>query len=506
MSNVSSGRIAKNTLMLYVRMVIILGVSLYTSRVILEVLGIDDYGLYSLIAGILTLFSFISQSFIEATQRFFNVAIGRGETARQGSVYVMSVNIFLLFSLFLLLVGETLGIWYLHHYLNVPAGRENAAFWVYQISLLTLIVQFFRIPDNALIISYEKMSFYAWSSILEAVLKLLIVYALTVFHADKLILYVLLYLVTTLVINLIYRVHCRRAFPFCRYRPLWDAELGREMMKFSGWTMLNSGTRTVTLQLENIFLNRFYSVAVNAARGVASQVYNAVNQFITNFQTAFRPQLIKTYAAGEQKEHIQLLYESSKISFCLFLVVVIPVIYNLEALLTVWLVEVPAYTREFCVYVLIAYLADALAHPLTTSIMANGNIKGIQVTTSLVFVIQLLASYLSLKAGWPPYIVSVYIMVSHTIHYFLYLYYACRLCGVSLGDYGRRVLLPLLCVSVLSLLPPHFLAPFSRDFLSALLLCLTDALWVLAVVWRVGLNRRERSYIRQRLVACFRHN
>lgn len=495
MSFVDNKRIAKNTALLYIRMILLMAVTLYTSRVILAVLGVDDYGIYSLIGGIIALFTFISHSLVSAMQRFFNVALGKGDAERYHRVYVMGYNIFFLFSAFLLIVGETVGLWFVNNKLNIPAGRETAAFWVYQISIITLIVQLLRTPDNASIIAHERMNFYAYISVGEALIKLGIVFLLKLFSFDKLILYVLLYMAASAVINLIYKVYCNRKFVECRYNWLWDKALFKEMLSFSGWTLLSNGSRTVTMQGENIFLNHYYSVSVNAARGVASQVYNAVNTFLANFQTAFKPQLTKSFAAGETREHFSLLFRSSKFSFYLLLVLVIPIIFNLDSLLGAWLVEVPQYTKEFCVYVLLAYLADALASPLGTSISANGNIKGLQISIAVVFVIQLFASFFALRAGWPPYIVSVFILVSHTIHYVFYIYFCKKLCNLDLGDYFKQVLLPLIPICVVAPILPFFLQRFSTGIWWALGLCVIDVLWVLLFVWLIGMNKEERLYI-----------
>ena len=495
MSFVDNKRIAKNTALLYIRMILLMAVTLYTSRVILAVLGVDDYGIYSLIGGIIALFTFISHSLVSAMQRFFNVALGKGDAERYHRVYVMGYNIFFLFSAFLLIVGETVGLWFVNNKLNIPAGRETAAFWVYQISIITLIVQLLRTPDNASIIAHERMNFYAYISVGEALIKLGIVFLLKLFSFDKLILYVLLYMAASAVINLIYKVYCNRKFVECRYNWLWDKALFKEMLSFSGWTLLSNGSRTVTMQGENIFLNHYYSVSVNAARGVAAQVYNAVNTFLANFQTAFKPQLTKSFAAGETREHFSLLFRSSKFSFYLLLVLVIPIIFNLDSLLGAWLVEVPQYTKEFCVYVLLAYLADALASPLGTSISANGNIKGLQISIAVVFVIQLFASFFALRAGWPPYIVSVFILVSHTIHYVFYIYFCKKLCNLDLGDYFKRVLLPLIPICVVAPILPFFLQRFSTGIWWALGLCVIDVLWVLLFVWLIGMNKEERLYI-----------
>ena len=505
MSFVDNKRIAKNTALLYIRMIILMAVTLYTSRVILAVLGVDDYGIYSLIGGIIALFSFISHSLVSAMQRFFNVALGKKDQERYHKVYVMGYNIFFLFSAFLLLVGETVGLWFVNNKLNIPAGRESAAFWVYQISILTLIVQLLRTPDNASIIAHERMNFYAYISIGEAFIKLGIVFLLKLFAFDKLILYVLLYLVASAVINLIYKVYCNNRFAECRDGWLWDGFLFIEMLSFSGWTLLSNGSRTVTMQGENIILNYYYSVSVNAARGVAAQVYNAVNTFLTNFQTAFKPQLTKSFAADEMNEHFSLLYRASKFSFYLLLVLVIPIIFNLDALLGAWLVEVPLYTKEFCVFVLLAYLADALASPLGTSISANGNIKGLQIAIAVVFVIQLVASFFVLRTGWPPYIVSVFILISHSIHYLFYIYFSKQLCQLKLSDYFKKVLLPLVPICVLAPTLPYYLQRYSSNIWWALGLCVVDVLWVLMFVWLFGITKEERKYIKTAVLKIFQH-
>lgn len=496
MSFVDNKRIAKNTAMLYIRMIILMAVTLYTSRVILAVLGVDDYGIYSLIGGIIALFSFISNALINAMQRFFNVALGEQDEVKYHRVYVMGINLFILLSIFLLVIGETIGLWFVNNKLNIPAGRETAAFWVYQLSIVTLIAHLLRTPDNASIIAHERMGFYAYLSIGEALLKLGIVFLLKLFDFDKLILYVVLYLVATLFINFAYKLYCNKQFATCRYNWLWDKQIFKDLLSFSGWSLLSNGSRTVTMQGENIFLNQYYSVSVNAARGVAAQVYNAVNTFLANFQTAFKPQLTKCYAAGEMGNHFSLLYRSSKLSFYLLLVLVIPIVFNLDALLGAWLVEVPHFTKEFCVFVLLAYLADALASPIGTSISANGNIKGLQISIAVVFVIQLVASFFALRAGWPPYIVSVFILVSHSIHYLFYIYYCKKLCGLKLKSYFKQVLLPLIPISIISPILPWYLQRFSNGICMSLALCIIDVIWVLIFVWLFGLDKTEKSFIK----------
>ena len=298
-----------------------------------------------------------------------------------------------MFSVFLLLVGETVGLWFVKTQLNIPEGRETAALWVYQISIITLIVNLFRTPDNASIIAHEKMGFYAYISIFEALFKLGIVYLLTLIDIDKLILYVLLYLASTILINVIYAFYCRKKISECRYSLMWDKGLFKRLVSFSGWSVLSGGARVLKSQGDAYLLNHYYSVAVNAAFGVAAQVYNAVNMFLTNFQTAFKPQLVQSYAAGEMEAHYRLVSRSARMSYFLLLLIVVPVAFNLDGLLGLWLKEVPQYTKEFCFIILLAYLVDALGAPLAVSVNANGNIKGMQIWTAVLLMLGLVASF-----------------------------------------------------------------------------------------------------------------
>ena len=474
-----------------------MAVTLYTSRVILATLGVNDYGIYHLIAGFITLFSFISHSLVGAMQRFFNVALGKKDEDLYKRVYSMSINIFLLFSLFLLLVGETVGLWFVKTQLNIPEGRESAALWVYHISLLSLVVHLFRTPDNASIIAHERMSFYAYISIGEAVLKLAIVFMLQAISGDKLITYVLLYLAATVLINVAYWLYCRKTISLCRYSLMWDKPLFKTLVSFSGWNLLTGGSRVLKSQGDSYLLNHYYSVAVNAAFGVAAQVYNAVNMFLTNFQTAFRPQLVQTYAAGEKEEHYRLMERASKFSFYLLLLIVVPVAFNLQGLLGLWLKEVPNYTTQFCLIILMAYLVDAIGAPLAMSVNAQGNIRGMQIWSSILLLTGLIASFLFLRKGAEPWIVAVITFFVHFGFLLTYIYFAHKLCQVSIRAFLRKVVLPIGAVSLLSCVAPFAVRTIGNDgFWFVLLKCLIDFTWVALVTMVVGLTKEERSYLK----------
>ncbi len=502
---VNNKRIAKNTAALYMRMLLLMAVTLYTSRVVLATLGVDDYGIYNLIGGFITLFSFISHALVTAMQRFFNVSLGKGDKEEYQRIYSMGINIFVLFSVFLLLVGETIGLWFVKSQLNIPEGRETAALWVYQVSIITLIVSLFRTPDNASIIAHEKMSFYAYISIFEALLKLGIVYLLTWIDFDKLILYVLLYLASTVLINVIYAFYCRKIIPECRYSLMWDKGLFKRLVSFSGWSMLSGGARVLKSQGDAYLLNHYYSVAVNAAFGVAAQVYNAVNMFLTNFQTAFKPQLVQSYAAGEMDEHYKLVSRSARMSYFLLLLMVIPIAFNLEGLLGLWLKEVPQYTKEFCFIILLAYLIDALGAPLSFSVNANGNIKGLQMWKAILLMLGLVASFVFLRSGACPYIVAIITFFVHFGFWCIYMYYARKLCHIGLRDYAKQVVLPAVLVSVGAVIVPVMLSLVSVLKWMVLLVCMADLIWVGAVVFLLGLRKEEKAYLKQVLSSRLKH-
>lgn len=492
MAVVDNKKIAKNTIMLYIRMLLLMAVSLYTSRVVLQVLGVEDYGIYNLVGGFISIFSIIQSAMVAAVQRFFNVALGEGNEGQYTRIYSMSINIFALFSIFLLLIGGSVGSWFVYNYLNLPEGRERTAVWVFILSILTSIVNLFRTPDNASIIAFEKMSFYAYISILEAILKLLIVFLLLQFNSDKLILYCLLFLLTTAIINVAYKVYVNRNFSLCRYRFLWDKEIFRKIFVFSGWNLLTQSSHVVETQGESFLVNRYYGVSLNAAKGVSAQVYNAVNLFLINFQTSFKPQLIKSYAAGEYESHYQLIYRASRFSFLLLSIIVFPLLFNMDSLLSFWLVEVPPFTKEFCVYILLAYLFDAISAPLGTSIFANGNIKGISIWSSMLYFVGLLFSYVGFKIFDIPYITSIVCLIVHIGILICYLYYARKLCGVSVLKFAKNVL-----ISVMVVVPFFFAISWgiSQFIANVWFNMILSLLAVIVVAFTLGMTKRERMFL-----------
>ena len=488
-------KIAKNTMMLYIRMLLIMAVTLYTSRVILKVLGIDDYGIYNLIAGFVTFLVFISNSLVSAMQRYFNVALGQNNPNRYKEVFSMSLNILFLFSVLIVVLGETIGLWFVHNYLNIPEERFSAAMWVYQISLLTFVANTLRTPFHASIIAHERMSFYAYISIIEVILRLAMVFMLVWIPFDHLIMYALLYFSVIIGVNLIYIAYCVRKFDVCHYIFKKDRKLFVELIGFSGWSLLGQSAVVVKNQGEAIFINRFFSVAANAALGIAGQVTNAIEMFVSNFQTAFTPQLTQTYAAGSIEEHHKLLFRSAKFSYYLLLVMLLPVCLNIDTILALWLEEVPEYTSYFVTFILISYLFNALSTPFYTSILASGKIKCYQIALCAIFAFGLFFIYLILRIGMPPYSVSIVAIFIQVALLAIRIIFCKKYVGISVSRFISDVIIPTALCTITSIIIPFVLSLVAKGTIASLITIVIDAFVVLGFVFFVGITKTERAFI-----------
>lgn len=396
-------RIAKNTILLYIRMAIIMIVSLYTTRVVIAMLGVSDYGIYSLVGSVVVSLVFIQNSLNNATQRFISYEIGQGESEVQ-AVFSASMNIHLLFVICSIVLFETVGVWFLQNVLSIPEGREQAAFIVYQLSVLTFCFNLLRIPYNAIIISYEKMDIYAVLSIVEAFLKLVIVFLLKAFSWDKLVLFAVLTMIVTVIINLCFIIYCKKTFrEKCKYKYIKNNDLLKRMLGFSNWNLVGGVSGVASGEGPNYLVNIFLGVQVNAAVGIAKQVGNAVYSFTSNFQTAFNPQIIKSYSSGDKVYMHDLMFSTSKLSFYLMFIFGFPVILLAEQILNIWLVEVPKYTVIFCQLTLISEMITALSGPLWMAVHAVGDIKKYQLTISLMNIFIIPIAYGILKLDYPPY-------------------------------------------------------------------------------------------------------
>lgn len=496
-SSSNNKRVAKNTLFLYFRMILIMLVTLYTSRVVLAELGIKDYGIYNVVGGVVAMFSFLNNCMSSATQRFMTFELGRGDMARMKKVFAASLNIHITIGVIIVLLAETIGLWFVNHKLVIAPDRMTAANWVYQFSILTFCVNIIQVPYNAVLIAHEKMSVYAYISILEAFLKLGIVYLLVIVPADKLIAYGILVFAVQLIIRGIYQVYCRRHYVESKFKLFWDKGLYKQMSGFAGWNLFGSVAWLLRDQGLNIVLNLFFGTAINAARGVASQVSSAVMGFISNFQVALNPQITKNYATGNIPEMEKLSYLGIKFSFLLLFTMAFPLCLNIDYVLHLWLVEVPDYTALFIILIMVDSLAGNLfGVPLMTSLSATGKIRNYQIVVSCIILCILPAGYVALRLGYDApsvfYISIVFTLVSGFVRFLF-----CRKqIGYSLRRMAREVLLPIAGVSVLSLPLPIVIKSLwlgAQTFANFILLCVIAASITVVVSWVVGLKSHERQ-------------
>ena len=339
--SISNKRIAKNTLLLYVRTLFIMLVSLYTSRVVLNTLGVEDYGVYNVVGGVVAMFGFINSSMSSATQRYITFALGKGNMEQLQKVFSTALQIHVLIAVLIVILGETVGLWFMYTQMKIPADRIDAAFWVLQCSIAATVIMIISVPYNADIIAHERMSAFAYISILEAVLKLAVVYVLQISPYDKLVVYAFLILFVQMLARFCYSRYCNKHFVESKYRHVWAKSLFREMTGFAGWSLFGNLSGVLFGQGLNMLLNVFFGPVVNAARAVSVQVQGAIQQFVGNFQMALNPQITKTYAKGEMEEMHKLMFRSARFSFYLLFFLSLPVLFETDFVLTVWLKTVP---------------------------------------------------------------------------------------------------------------------------------------------------------------------
>lgn len=489
-------RIAKNTLLLYIRMFVMLAVGLYTSRVVLHVLGASDYGIYNIIGGVVVLFSFINNALISATQRFLNFNLGKKDITAVHHVFCMSMNAYFILSLLFIVLAETIGLWFVNTQLNIPEDRHNAALWVYQFSVLTFIVNLLRIPYNATIIAYERMDFYAYVSLIEVILKLAVVYLLFVTSYDKLILYALLYTIIPIMMNIVYKIYCNKHFSVTKYQPLWNKEIFRSLFGFSGWSLFGSIANMSAQQGINILVNIFYGVTANAAVGIANQVTTNVYQFISNFQTAFQPQIVKTYAANETEAFHKLIFRSAKFSYFMMFLLALPIILTTHDILEIWLVKVPEYTAIFCQLILGFLIIECISAPLWMAVQATGKIKRYQILMAICIFMNFPLTYIVFKIGMPVYYAWIIRIFVNVITISARCIYMKKYLEFPILDFFKKVIKPILIVSAISIPIPYFISISTTSGIeNIIIVTIISILISLFFIYTLGLNINEKKFI-----------
>lgn len=493
-------RIAKNTLILYIRMFVFMAIGFYTSRVILNTLGVEDYGVYNVVGGIVTMFTFINGALASATSRNITFELGTGNNEKLRAVFGVGLTIHGIVSLIIILAAETIGLWLFYHKMQIPVDRMDAAMWVYQLSVLSAVLSIMMVPYNAAIIAHEKMSAFAWITLLDAILKLVIVFLLVVIPYDKLIIYALLFFLVSVVDQLIYVIYCFKHFPESHSGFLWNNIILKEMSSFAGWSLFGNLAGVAFTQGVNILLNIFFGPVVNAARGVAVQVQSIVQQFIRNFQVALNPQITKSYAANELGEMHKLMFRSARFSFLLMFFISLPVLLETNFLLVIWLKIVPENTVLFFRLIMCTSLIYATANPLIIANQATGIVKNYQIVCGCILLTILPISYLVLKLGAPAYSVFVVHFVVEAIAQFARMYMLRHLIDLPVSAYMKQIYLPLLGVIVTSaILPLGVHCALDEGVLRFLAVGAVSVLSVGLASWTLGLTQNERRFLLEKI-------
>ena len=398
-------RIAKNTIYLYLRMFIILIVSLYTTRIVFNVLGVQDYGVYNVVGSIIVFFSFINSSLTGATQRYITAELAEGNVDTQQGVFSAAVLSHLLIGLVIVFLGETIGLWFLNSIMNIPQERMSAANIVYQLTIISTFLSVLQAPFNATIIAHEKMSVYAIFSIFDVLFKLAIAFLIQAIKGDKLVIYAILIFLADFLGILIYRIYCYRTFQMCRFKRTRDQRLFKGLFSYMGWALFGTATYVGTNQGVTMLINYYYGVLVNAAMGISNQIVSMVSQFVSNFQTAFRPQIVKNYVIKDATELTKLTIRASRMSGYLILILLIPICFEIKDFLRIWLGDYPEFAVEFCILTLICVFFEGISNPLIALITSDKDIKKYQLTVSLVYSTNLLFCWIALSHSFAPYLV-----------------------------------------------------------------------------------------------------
>lgn len=477
-------------------MIFVMLVNIFTSRVILQALGVEDFGIYNVIGGFVAMFSLISSSLSAAIQRFITYELGGGDKDKLSKVFSSSVTIQIGLSLIILVLVEIVGVWFIYNKMNIPPERMSAAHWILQFSVLTFCVNLISVPYNAAIVAHEKMSAFAYVSILETLLKLAVCYIVMISPFDHLISYSVLLCGVAILVRLIYGFYCKRHFEECTYHFYYDKQLLYKMFAFSGWNFIGAGAGILRDQGVNLLLNIFWGTTVNAARGIAMQVSAAVTSFSGSFNTALNPQITKNYATDDKDYAFKLVMRGSCLSFYLLLLISLPVLCETEIVLRTWLTMVPDYTPIFVRLVVIYVMTESISYPMMTLMLATGNIRNYQLIVGGCQLLNFPISYILLKLGCQPYWTMVVAIVIALICLFVRMYMLRGMISFPMAEYLKMLSSKVLVVGILSAIPPIsviILMPESYERL--LLTCLTAVTSTLLSAFYIGSSKGERDMI-----------
>ncbi len=497
-------RIAKNTVILYTRMAVMMLISFFTARITLNALGVVDYGINNVVGGLVSMFSLLSNSLSCATGRFLTFGLGENNIERLKAIFRMSINIQAVLSVIIVLAIESLGVWFLNNKMTIPSERLVAANWVLQCSVVLFAVGLFSVPFNALIIAHEKMSAFAYMTIFDASAKLIIICSICYYGGDKLILLALLSMGLSLIRQLIYCIYCKVNFEECSYKFIWNKKLGKEMFGFATWNFIGSTAGLMKDQGVNIAINLFTGPAINAARGIAMQVNGIIGQFIGGFSVALDPQITKNYASKDYKRMFFLIFQGARLSYFLFMFLSIPIMFEIETILWIWLGQVPEHTVLFTRLVLILTLAEIVSGTLITAQNATGNIRNYQIVVGGILLLNFPISYFLLKKGFFPESTVIVAIVISQICLVARLWFLRTMIGLSARAFIKKVYLNVLSVTVVAIIPPALcFILLDEAWYRLIILSGISAITSFASIYYIGCDSREKiiikTYIRNKL-------
>lgn len=502
-----NNRIAKNTMFLYIRMLIMMLLGLYTSRIVLEMLGINDYGIFNVVGGLVALVSYINQAMSNSSIRYLTFSIGNPIKYSINKVFNTTLMTHFLLAAIVLCLIETIGLWFLYNKLVIPECRMSAAFWVFQFSAIGTFLTIITIPYTAIIIANERMSVFAYFTILDAVIKLGIALILSLSTGDRLELYGGLLLGTQILYLLMYFIYCVKHFSECHLTMQTDKGLVKEILSFSGWSLVGCTASICNTQGLNILLNLFGGPVLNAARGIAVQVQSIVNNFAVNFQTAVNPQIIKLYARDSIPELHMLIYRSAKFAFYLLYFICLPLLLNMNTVLHWWLVDVPDYTVVFLTLILIITLLDSMSNPLMKAADATGKIRRYHLCVGGWLLLVLPVSYILLNLGFPPYVVFIVQLIFSIGALFVRLFILRNMIYMPIISYMRNVLLPVFLVVSVSLPLPLWVSTFdvhssAVKFFGVCAICVISTIMS---TFYLGMSPAEQAFLKSKILNRFVH-
>lgn len=505
-NEIDGNRIAKNTLLLYLRMLFQLGIALYTSRAVLNALGVIDFGIYNVVGGIIVIFSFLNNAMASSTQRFLVYHLGTNDSRKLKQIFSSAIIIHFVMAVVVVGLAEIMGLWFLQAKMIIPMERLEVAKWVFHLSVISSAITILSVPYNAAIIANERMGAFAAISIIETLLKLCVAIFISFCNGDRLLWYAGLLLGVSVIVRTIYGVYCSKSFPEAKLIfPRNNKLLYKEMTSFAGWSLVGNLSVVGYTQGINLLLNIFFGPAINAARGIAVQVQNAVYGFVRSFQTAVNPQITKSYAIGDLKSMHLLIYRSSKLSFYFTLMLSLPIIIETPYVLSLWLNIVPDYTVAFCRLTFISCMIESISNPFMIGASATGKIKKYHLIIGSILLLIVPVSYIFLKLGFEPIIVYIIDILIQFIAQIIRLFLCRHLFSLNILFYIKDVISRIVGVAVLSVVFSLLIDSLfiEINFINAIVVAFFSFISVCVVSYVIGLTKSERTFFNNKMLKIF---